>query len=209
MLQVAAHAVALWMGIITVMNCLVIAQEFGDHSSRTLTTKAGDVRVVGDSTAGFQLLRDGKPFVIRGAGGLTRLDTLAACGCNAIRTWDAESADQLEDGRSLLDRADDLGIGVTVGLWLGHERHGFDYGDAGQFTAQRQKVEEAVTRLKDHPAVLAWGLGNEMEGSRGPGDSPAIWREVEYIAQLIKRIDPNHPVMPIVANVNPAKLAAI
>jgi hypothetical protein len=209
MLQVAAHAVALWMGIITVMNCLVIAQEFGDHSSRTLTTKAGDVRVVGDSTAGFQLLRDGKPFVIRGAGGLTRLDTLAACGGNAIRTWDAESADRLEDGRSLLDRADDLGIGVTVGLWLGHERHGFDYGDAGQLTAQRQKVEEAVTRLKDHPAVLAWGLGNEMEGSGGPGDSPAIWREVEYLAQLIKRIDPHHPVMPIVANVNPAKLAAI
>ena len=96
-----------------------------------------------------------------------------------------------------------------VGLWLGHERHGFDYRDPAQLAKQRAEVEAAVRRLKGHPAVLAWGLGNEMEGPGGPGDSPAIWQEVEYLARLIKAIDPDHPVMTIVANVNPAKLAAI
>jgi len=174
-----------------------------------LSAYGAEVRVVGDAPTGFRMLRDGKPFVIRGAGGTTRLDTLAACGGNAIRTWDAASAEQLEDGRSLLDTAHEHGIAVMVGLWLGHERHGFDYGDPAQIEKQRREVEASVARLKDHPAVLAWGLGNEMEGGGGPGDSPAIWREVEHLARRIKEIDPDHPVMTIVANVNPEKLAAI
>lgn len=170
---------------------------------------AGEVRVVGDAEAGFRLLRNGDPFVIHGAGGTTQLATLAACGGNAIRTWDAASAERIENGKSLLDTAHEHGIAVMVGLWLGHERHGFDYENADQVAKQRREVEAAVARLKDHPALLAWGLGNEMEGPGGPGDSAAIWREVEHLAQSIKAIDPDHPVMTIVANVNPAKLAAI
>ena len=135
--------------------------------------------------------------MIRGVGGTTAVATLAACGGNAIRTWDAAAAE------AVLDEADAAGITVTVGLWLGHERHGFDYGDVGQLEQQRQEVAAAVTRLKDHPAVLAWGLGNEMEGPGGPGDSPAIWKEVDHLARLIKRLDPHHPVMTVVANVSP------
>ena len=168
-----------------------------------------EVRVTGDRESGFQLLRDGKPFQIMGVGGTVSLDTLAACGGNAIRTWDAASAERIEHGQSLLDTAHEHGIAVVVGLWLGHERHGFDYGDPAQLAKQRREMEAAVTRLAGHPAILAWGLGNEMEGPGGPGDSPAIWREVESLACRIKELDPDHPVMPIVANVNPAKLAAI
>jgi len=161
------------------------------------------VSIEGDATTGFRLLRGGSPFLIRGVGGTTGLDTLAACGGNAIRTWDADAAEEL------LDAAEPLGITVTVGLWLGHERHGFDYGSAEQLKAQRQAVLAAVERLKNHPAVLAWGLGNEMEGPGGPGDSAAIWREVDHLARLIKQLDPHHPVMPVVANVSPEKLVAI
>lgn len=161
------------------------------------------VTIEGDAETGFRLLRGGEPFVIRGAGGTTGLETLAACGGNAIRTWDAEAA------ANLLDAAEAAGITVTVGLWLGHERHGFDYGDDEQIETQRRDVVAAVTRLKDHPAVLAWGLGNEMEGPGGPGDSAAIWQEVDHLARLVKRLDPLHPVMTVVANVSPEKLAAI
>lgn len=191
-----AVAVAAWL----------LAFGLGWDSPRGL---AAEVRVVGNSATGFQLLRDGQPFVIRGAGGTTELATLAACGGNAIRTWDAASAERVENNRSLLDTAQEHGIAVMVGLWLGHERHGFKYGDPAQLAKQREEVEAAVRRLKDHPAVLAWGLGNEMEGPGGPGDSPAIWQEVEQLARRIKAIDPGHPVMTIVANVNPAKLQAI
>jgi hypothetical protein len=169
----------------------------------TIRAEAIPVKVTGDAESGFQLLRGGVPFVIRGVGGTSGLDTLAACGGNAIRTWDAEAA------AAILDSAHAAGITVTVGLWLGHERHGFDYRDHREVEAQRRDVVNAVDRLKDHPAVLAWGLGNEMEGPGGPGDSPAIWGEVEQLARLVKQRDPHHPVMTVVANVSPRKLAAI
>ena len=172
-------------------------------SSLTVRAEAVPVAIEGDAETGFRLLRGGSPFVIRGVGGTTGLDILAACGGNSIRTWDADSA------AGLLDAAKAAGITVTVGLWLGHERHGFDYGDPDQLESQRRDVAAAVKRLKDHPAVLAWGLGNEMEGPGGPGDSEPIWREVDHLARLVKHIDPHHPVMTVVANVSPGKLAAI
>jgi hypothetical protein len=74
---------------------------------------------------------------------------------------------------------------------------------------QRAAVMADVRRLKGHPAVLCWGLGNEMDGPTGQGDSEALWREIGNLARLGKEIDPDRPVMTVVANVNPDKLRAI
>jgi hypothetical protein len=167
------------------------------------------VTVEGNSETGFRLLRNGEPFVIHGVGGTADLELLAACGGNAVRTWHLASVEPPVKGKSFLDRAQEHGLAVTVGIWLGHERHGFRYDDPEQVERQRAMVEAAVRKVKDHPAVLIWGLGNEMEGPSGTGDSALVWREVGHLAALIKRLDPNHPVMTVVANVNPAKLAAI
>ena len=38
----------------------------------------------------------------------------------------------LDGVTALLDEAHALGLSVTVGIWLGHERHGFDYADEAQ-----------------------------------------------------------------------------
>lgn len=179
------------------------------------TAAAVEVRVERTADGSFRLLREGRPFVIRGAGGVDHLDVLAACGGNSIRTWSAESAEarppagQTAQGGTLLDHAHALGITVTVGLWLGHERHGFDYADDRIVARQRAEVLAAVRRLADHPAVLLWGLGNEMEGPEGAGDDPQVWREVGRLAALVKQADPSHPVMTVVANVNERKLDAI
>lgn len=167
------------------------------------------VRVEGNPETGFQLLRNGKPFVIHGVGGTAHIALLAACGGNCIRTWDVASAERVTEGKSLLDVAHEHGVAVTVGLWLRHERHGFRYNDSAQVDRQRKDIEQSVRRLRNHPAVLMWGLGNEMEGPAGAGDSAAVWREVNHLAGLIKNLDPNHPVMTVVANVNPVKVAAI
>jgi hypothetical protein len=172
-------------------------------------SRGSRVVIEGSAAAGFRLVRDGEPFTIRGAGGERHLDVLAACGGNSIRTWGVESADSIVDGKRLLDRAHELGIAVTLGIWLGHERHGFDYSDAAKLAEQRRTVEEAVRRFKDHPALLCWGLGNEMEGPTGAGASPTVWKEVNHLARLVKKIDRDHPVMPVVANVNAEKVAAI
>ena len=140
--------------------------------------------------SGWQLLRGGEPYFIRGAGGNHSLEALAAAGANSVRTWAAD------DIGPLLDRAHELGLTVAVGLWLGHERHGFDYGDPEQVAAQRERVREAVLRYRDHPAVLLWGIGNEMEGF-GDGDNPLIWEAVNDLAGMVKELDPHHPTMTV------------
>src|SRR4051794_7569590 len=67
---------------------------------------------------GWQLFRGGKPYFIQGAGGSRSLQLLVDCGGNSIRTWGADEGLQRQ-----LDEAHRLGLSVTVGIWLGHERH--------------------------------------------------------------------------------------
>lgn len=148
---------------------------------------------------GWQLLRGGEPYLIRGAGGTHSLQQLVDAGANSIRTWDAEGVD------SILDEAGALGLSVTVGIWLGHERHGFDYTDEGQVAEQFERARQAVLRYKDHPAVLMWGIGNEMEGYES-GDNPAIWKAVNDIAAMVKQLDPNHPTMTVTAEIGGGRI---
>ncbi len=139
---------------------------------------------------GVELMRNDEPFFVKGAGGDGSRETLARAGGNSVRTW---SADNL---KSVLDEAQRLGITVTVGFWLGHERHGFNYSDVDQISGQAEKVRKTVEEFKDHPAVLIWALGNEMEGN---GDNAAIWMAVNQLAVMVKRIDPHHPTMTVIA----------
>lgn len=144
---------------------------------------------------GWQLLRGGEPYFIRGAGGDASLKELARAGGNSVRTWGAD------DIGALLDAAHALGLSVTVGIWLGHERHGFDYGDEQQVARQKERVRRIVLRHRNHPALLLWGLGNETEGFE-EGDNPIIWSAVNDIAEMVKDLDPNHPTMTVTAFVH-------
>ncbi|MGB5581795.1 MAG: glycoside hydrolase family 2 TIM barrel-domain containing protein [Woeseia sp.] len=148
---------------------------------------------------GWQLVRNGQPYLIKGAGGAASLELLASAGGNSIRTW---SADNLG---ATLERAQELGLTVTAGIWLGHERHGFDYDDAEQVRQQFERAREIVSRYKDHPALLIWAIGNEMEGF-DDGDNPAIWKAVNDIAAMIKELDPAHPTMTVTAEIGGARI---
>ncbi|MCC9599524.1 hypothetical protein LOC67_03050 [Stieleria sp. JC731] len=138
----------------------------------------------------FELLRQGERYVVCGVGGRDHLPLLAKVGGNSIRTWSSEGLDQL------LDEALQNDLTVCVGMWLGHPRHGFDYQDDRAVLDQLDQCLQTVRKYKDHPAVLMWGIGNEMEAD---GDNPAIWYAVNHIASEIKRIDPNHPTMTVIA----------
>lgn len=148
----------------------------------------------------FQLIVDGKPFRVKGVGGTESLDLLAEQGGNSIRTWDFEGIEPQ------LDQAHQQGLKVCVGMWLGHPRHGFNYHDETSVLTQADRCLTAVKRLKDHPAVLLWGIGNEMEGD---GKDPSIWMAVDQIAREIKAIDPNHPTMTVIAELGEHKLQSI
>lgn len=153
----------------------------------------------------WQLLRGGTPYFVRGAGGTQNLEILKASGGNSIRTWGADKAEQdLENARR-------LGLTVTVGLWLGHKAHGFKYDDPKMVADQLATVRGYVEKYRNHPALLSWGVGNEMEGD---GKDPLVWKAVEEIARMIKQTDPNHPTMTVVAElgengIKPRQVAAL
>ncbi len=148
--------------------------------------------------SGWQLLRGGEPFFIKGAGGDGPLDELAAAGANSVRTWGG-------DPGALLDDAHELGITVTVGIWLGHERHGFDYNDKAQVAAQLEQAREIVLKYKDHLALLMWGVGNEAEGFDN-ADDPVVWSAINDVAAMVKELDPNHPTMTTTAFVHGGRI---
>jgi hypothetical protein len=176
------------------VNMLVLfVAVLAGHESQA---KAVPVRVV-ENGGGYGLLRDGRPYSIKGVGGNGSLALLAASGGNSIRTWGAEGLDKT------LDEAHKLGLTVAVGIWLGHERHGFDYANVDQVAKQYEETRKIVLKYKDHPAVLLWGIGNEMEGE---GGNAAIWSAVNNLAAMVKGIDPDHPTMTVVAEIGGNKV---
>ena len=155
------------------------------------------------TASGWQLQRDAKPYYINGAGGDGPLKMLAQYGGNSSRVWGVDS-----NTKTRLDEAHKNGITMAVGIWLEHERKCFDYDDPHQLEYQKSLVRAAVEKYKDHPAVLVWGVGNEMEGYKD-GDSPLIWKHVEDLCQMIKKIDPHHPTMSVIAEIGGNRVEAI
>ncbi len=150
----------------------------------------------------WQLMRGGQPYLIKGAGGDGPKVMLKAVGGNSFRTW---GSDNLE---KQLDEAQKLGLSVTVGIWLGHTEQGFKYDDPKQVADQLAMAKAAIDRYKNHPAVLMWGLGNEMEGY-GATTDPKMWGAVQDIAAYAHKVDPNHPTMTVVAEIGGDKVASI
>lgn len=149
---------------------------------------------------GYHLLyRNGEPYFIKGAGGSHDLELLARIGGNSLRTWGPPE-------REFLDRAHAAGLSVCVGLWIEHERHGFDYGDEAAVKAQIQRHCEAIDRLKDHPAVLLWGIGNEVELEY---TDKRVWEVIEAVAAHAKKVDPHHPTMTVMAHIDDEIVAEI
>jgi endo-1,4-beta-mannosidase len=68
------------------------------------------------------------------------------------------------------------------------------YGDPTALAAERLLLSEVVGRLKDHPAVWAWNLGNEPDLFAEPAGPAAGERWVQEMTRHIKEIDPRHPV---------------
>ena len=164
-------------------------------------TKPVPVKIVRENEA-FHLLRDGKPYFIKGAGGDGSKPGLQKLGANSFRTWGADNL-----GKQL-DEAQQLGMTVTIGIWLGHTEHGFNYNDAKQVADQYEKAKEAILKYRSHPALLMWGIGNEMEGY-DKGDNAAIWSAVNNIAAMAKKLDPNHPTMTVIAEIGGDKIKSI
>lgn len=149
---------------------------------------------------GYHLIKNGEPYTIYGVGGTTNLALLKQYGGNTIRTWDAEGIEPL------MDEAHELGLSVVVGIWLEHARHDFDYNKQGAKQQQLDRVERFVRQYRDHPALLAWGVGNEVEIG---GTMDGAIQQINDAAELIKTLDTDHPTMAILAEIGKDKAIRI
>jgi hypothetical protein len=136
----------------------------------------------------FGLLLNGEPFTIKGAGlEFGSQENLAEHGANTFRTWRTENGK--ETGQEVLDRAQKNGLYVVMGLEIARERHGFDYNDSLAVAKQFEEVKKEILKYKDHPALIIWGIGNELNLR---ATNPKVWNAVNQISEYIHKVDTNH-----------------
>ena len=145
---------------------------------------AATVKIVG-AEGSWRLERNGKPYFIRGAGGVADYAKFAAMGGNSVRTWGADKAAEI------LAAAGRHGVTVTVGFWLPHQNEGANYPDAKWCEVITRSVLETVRAVKDHPGLLLWALGNEME--LGVADEETLWKYINCSRGRSRRPIPTIP----------------
>ena len=158
-------------------------------------SQVSKVEVSTNTQGNFELLKNGIPYYIKGAGAKDHFDLLVNSGANSIRIWSTNNS-------SLLDSAHQYGLTVTLGLHVRPERSGMDYNNEYAVKGQIEKLKNEVLKYKDHPALLVWGIGNEVDLKYS---NFKVWETIEILAKFIKEVDPNHPTMTVIAGVDPSK----
>jgi len=154
---------------------------------------------------GYQLLRGGEPYTVKGAGmGVDDIERFASHGGNSIRTWSTTRPQQ--DTRALLDTAQAHGVSVALGLAMAPERRGFDYDDREAVAAQLESMRAEVLKYRDHPALLLWVIGNELNHHY---TNPRVYDAVNAVAKMIHELDPNHPTTTTTSGYKPEVNAEI
>jgi hypothetical protein len=149
----------------------------------------GPAKVTLEKTDGkYRLFVNNEPFYINGAGlELGNISALAKHNGNSFRTWRTENG--MRSALEVLDEAYSNGIMVSMGIEVARERHGFDYNDPAAVSAQLERIKQEILPLKDHPALLIWVIGNELNLHYS---NPKVWNAVNEISEMIHSVDPNH-----------------
>lgn len=151
------------------------------------------VSITGSESA-FNLLKEGQPFSIRGAAGNPAyLRELALAGGNCLRVYDTLGLGQV------LDSAAHYGIVIIADLPLPKSRYLDFYRDEQKVEAQLNAYRSVVRRHKDHPALLMWMLGNELDFPYKPNYAP-FYRAYNDLLYMIKRVDGQRPVATALTN---------
>ena len=162
---------------------------------------------------GRQILVDGEPFVMNGIAyspisigenwtGAWRdrpdrynvdFPLMTQAGINTVRLY----APILST--AMLDAAWANGLYVVPNFGVSSAQLGCTEGRA----FMQAQLEKMVTEWKDHPAVLFWLVGNEVNVNLGGNDLCLDWYpHLDALAAAIKAIDTNHPVATSVAGID-------
>jgi beta-galactosidase len=208
----------------------------GDGRMDSVTTHFGIRTFNFDPDKGFSL--NGKPMKLKGvcihhdAGALgaavpekvleRRLKLLMELGVNAIRTSHNPPAPELLDlcdrlGLLVKDEAFDEftpGKNKWVAGWNAGEASRWGYADVFNTWAITD-ISDMVRRDRNHPSIIIWSIGNEvdyandpfthpsLEGRYRPGNPPAeeLVRLGKPLVEAVKKLDPTRPVSAALATV--------
>ena len=150
----------------------------------------------------YRIYKNGIPMIIKGAVGHTNLAELVACGGNTISIWDTSMVEKI------LDDAQKYNVSVMVGLDI-------PSGDIPQFYQDEKKVNElfkahqsTVQRFKNHPALLYWGLGNELVMPFASNSGP-FYKTYNRLLKMMHAEDPDHPVTTTLINLQKGSILNI
>lgn len=190
-----------WVVMIATFSCTNVSNKASNEEQ-----VQGPIKVeIIDEGGKFLLQRGGEPYVIEGAGfEFGNMESLVAHGANSFRTWRTENGRQT--GQQVLDSAYMNGLTVSMCLDVQRERHGFDYNDEAAVQAQFDEMKAEVLKYKDHPALLFWVIGNELNHHF---ENPKVYDAVNDISKMIHDLDPNHPTTTTIAGINPALITVI
>jgi hypothetical protein len=169
------------------LTAILIVASFwiNDHQ----TTPTGKAVEIIYSKGKYELLRNGKPFIIKGACGTEHLDLLHASGGNAIRIYDTAHLYEI------LESAHKNNIAVIVGLPMIESWENSYYENSGNLTKQYTDFKALVNRYKSHPALLMWCAGNELKFPFTILENKdKFYTHFNRVVDMIKRDDPDHPV---------------
>lgn len=144
---------------------------------------------------GFQFIRNGKPFYIKGAAGNAYLKELADAGGNTIRLYDTTNL-QIN-----LDQAWKYGLAVILDIPIPPYSKN-SYMDENENMVLKQKVRDLIINYKNHPALLMWNLGNEVnypkiywkDFIKVNNSKKRFIKNFNELIDIIKSEDTNHPV---------------
>ncbi len=153
--------------------------------------------VVKEVDGQYNFYLDNKKFELKGVGinyiDGHDFDALHKAGGNAFRTWGTKNADQE------LKAAEKYGFMVAMGINIGKELWGFDYNNEQAVKKQFERVKNTIKKYKNHPNVLCWVVGNELnllfnEDGSLKNVNPKVYDAMSDIIDYIHQEDPNHPV---------------
>ncbi len=146
----------------------------------------------------WRLYVNHQPFYIKGAGiEFGSPEKLRDHGGNSLRTWSTDNG--RDTGKQVLDWAFSNGLYVAMGLDVDHERRGFDYNDTNAVAKQLALLKSQVLEYRNHPALLLWVVGNELNFEK----NPKVWDAVNDLSRMIHELDPNHPTTTTLSGFQP------
>jgi hypothetical protein len=146
-------------------------------------------------------------FQIKGVCGDGDFERLSRLGVNTVRGYTIAKPEAM---RAKLDRANQLGMKMILSEWMPH--HGDNKNSDGHiwtfdYNTKGDKMVESLIRkvegIGDHPAILMWGLGNEVHL-----DEPYL-RVVNRMSQEIHKRFPLHLTSLTMVNAKPEAIAAV